>query len=316
MCLYPRTIRNPRFAVGNKNGYSQDDCTDKRKLFIKIDCGNCEECKRKRGKWWTIRIMEELKVNKGTFVTLTFSAHSLLQLTKGEKTPTANETARKAVRRFLERYRKKYGHSIKHILITELGDDENEHTGRIHLHGILFDTITKDELYNLWQYGYVDTGSYCNERTANYITKYITKLDTKHPEYKQKIFISAGLGKNYVETAKRQKKKVYRFTNGTQFPLPTYYKNKVFTEEEREQMWTDELNKNEHYITGITYRYRAGVIGIKGKELEQARRENETRKHAQIANENKGYGNTKKTKDVLINEKMLQNSQKEEQKDK
>ncbi|QCS36435.1 replication initiator protein [Capybara microvirus Cap3_SP_379] len=317
MCLYPRKIRNPRYAAGNKNGYSQEDCKDKRKLYIQIDCGNCEECKRKKGKWWTIRIMEELKINKGTFVTLTFSANSLIELTKGEKVKLANETATKAVRRFLERYRKKHGHSVKHILITELGDEENEHTGRLHLHGILFDTITKEELNELWKYGFVDTGNYCNERTANYITKYILKLDKNHPNYKQKIFVSAGLGKNYTEQAQRQKNKSYRFTNGCQFPLPTYYKNKVFSEEEREQMWTEQLDKNEHYVSGMTFRFNNTKRNLKSKaEKTQFIKESQARKAAQTKNENLGYGNTKKTNDVLITNKMLQITQKEEQNNK
>ena len=49
-----------------------------------------------------------------------------------------------------------------------------------------------------WTYGITFTGTFVNERTINYITKYITKIDEVHKEFQGKILCSAGVGANYV----------------------------------------------------------------------------------------------------------------------
>jgi len=109
------------------------------------------------------------------------------------------QIARLAVRRFLERYRKKYGVSLRHWLITDYG---HRGTERLHLHGIVFDarcttqrshrTLIKfEEFRNLWTYGHVWLG-WCTDRSINYITNYITKIQDA------KVFVSPGLGKSYL----------------------------------------------------------------------------------------------------------------------
>ena len=69
----------------------------------------------------------------------------------------------------LERIRKKTKKSVKHWFITELG----ENTGRIHLHGICWGNpnLIKDN----WKYGFVFQGNMCNEKTVNYVVKYMLK---------------------------------------------------------------------------------------------------------------------------------------------
>ena len=92
-----------------------------------------------------------------------------------------NAIAAKAVRLFLERWRKKYKRSLRHWLITEIGHNGTEN---IHLHGIIWtDSEKAATLKELWAYGYIWDGntrnekkeSYVNAKTVNYITKYITK---------------------------------------------------------------------------------------------------------------------------------------------
>ena len=56
-----------------------------------------------------------------------------LEKNEGSLEEIENETAKTAIRLFLERWRKKYGRSTKHWFITELGHDNTE---RLHLHGI------------------------------------------------------------------------------------------------------------------------------------------------------------------------------------
>ena len=96
--------------------------------------------------------------------------------------------------RELERWRKKYKKSITHWLITELGHGHTEH---VHIHGILF-TDHKKDINEIWGYGYTFLGSYVNERTVNYVMKYVTKIDFEHKQYIPIILTSPGIGRNYV----------------------------------------------------------------------------------------------------------------------
>ena len=102
---------------------------------------------------------------------------------KNEKQIFENELATLAVRRFLERWRKKHKISVKHWLVTELG---HEGTERIHLHGIIWHDNVLD-IKEIWKYGIVWIGDYVNEKTINYIIKYINKIDLDHKGYESKI---------------------------------------------------------------------------------------------------------------------------------
>lgn len=247
-------MKNPRYKGGK-----EFLCDDRRKLYVSVGCGNCYECRKQKAQQWRVRLQEEIKVQKHAyFVTLTFSNESLIELANARNTLECNATAGKGVRRFLERYRKKYGKSLRHWLITELG---HEGTERIHLHGVIFsdNIITMQELNELWKYGRADTGIYCNERSINYIVKYVTKIDEKHKNYRPDIFSSAGIGKSFVTPRNKlmyqytqgKSREDYRLNNGRQVALPMYYRNKFYTEEERNNLWTDRLDKGSLYVNGI-----------------------------------------------------------------
>lgn len=158
--------------------------------------------------------MEELKVHKHAyFVTLTFANESFIELCTNENIEEnkLNAIATLAVRRFLERWRKAHGKSLRHWLITELG---HENTERIHLHGIIFteEPINNDYLQQFWKYGRSDIGQFCNEQTINYIVKYVTKIDIDHKDYKSIILSSAGIGANYLDTEEAKRK--YKYIKG------------------------------------------------------------------------------------------------------
>lgn len=235
---------------------------DERKEYIAVGCGECIECRKQKAREWQVRLSEELSQWKYKyFITLTFSAESLEALCKEEEQRynNVNAVAQIAVRRFLERWRKKYKKSVKHWLITELG---HQGTERIHLHGILFTDfqITNELLQSIWQYGITYTGDYCNERTINYIVKYVTKIDTDHKTYKADIFCSAGLGRCYIDKANsklhhafkgKETIQYYTLKNGTRVALPKYYRNLLFTQEERDELWTDLLDRDITYVRGI-----------------------------------------------------------------
>lgn len=256
MCLYPIMLRNPKYLPNKKNKGSPDKPNDERLLWVPVGCGRCEQCMKQRADSWRVRLMEEIKTNKsGVFVTLTFNTDNLDKLTdeaiknikSTEKQKVDDEIARLAVRRFLERWRRKNKKSVKHWLITELG---HEGTERLHMHGIIF-TDKKEEIEERWGYGWVYLGQYVNDKTINYIIKYCTKRDKDHPEWRGKIYCSAGIGANYKHTNKKHE--YYRDSKGNIHALPHYYKNKAYTEDEREKLWLEKIEENAGYAGGRKY---------------------------------------------------------------
>lgn len=259
MCLFPKLIKNKKFLPTKKNNYNPPICEDERLLYVPVGCGNCIECRTQKAREWQVRLNEELASNKfAYFVTLTFSEESMEQFTKDLKDTDENYISTIAVRRFLERYRKKNKRSLKHWLITELGHNNTE---RLHLHGIIFNEneLTNEDISYYWKYGFTFTGDYCTTKTVNYIIKYVTKIDNDHKGYTPKIFCTAGIGKTFItdkikEIYKYDKnniKEYYKLPNGQKINLPIYYRNKLFTEEEKQKLWQNRLDKHTIYVRGI-----------------------------------------------------------------
>lgn len=233
-------------------------------MYVPIGCGHCIECRKQKANEWRVRLNEELKSEKekAWFITLTFSEeklqyHQELYSQKNEGLiPNENDTATIAVRYFLERWRKNKGKSPKHWLITERGHNGTE---RIHLHGILWcnDEEIK-ELDKVWNNGYVYVGNYVNGKTINYIVKYVTKTDNDHEDFEGKILCTAGLGSNYMKREKylntykgEQTKDYYKLPTGNATSLPIYYRNHIYTEEQREKLWLQKMDNQTIYVRGV-----------------------------------------------------------------
>ena len=258
MCLYPTYIKNPKYKPNKKNNGKPPICKDRRLFYIPTKCGCCIECRKEKQREWRVRLEEELRTNFGYFTTLTISPEGIKEIEsitnlKWEENP--NEIATKGIRLFLERVRKDTGKSIKHWCVTELGEKKD----RIHLHGIFFGQKSAALIRKHWKYGFVFIGGYCNSRSVNYMTKYMLKVDIKHPEFKQIVLASKGIGAGYMDRLdylwqKQNYKKIevatYTFRTGTKMAMPKYYKNKIFTEKEREKMWINNLNRGILWIYG------------------------------------------------------------------
>lgn len=226
---------------------------------------------------------EDIKEHKDAkFVTLTFTDNEIKKLHDDvieqcennkihEEIPEGyemdNRIATLGIRRFLERWRKEHKTSVRHWLITELG---HKGTENIHVHGLIWHKdVTEIEKH--WQYGWVWKGirtdlkngevqwkNYVNDRTINYIIKYITKSDEKHKGYKGKVHTSKGIGRNYTKMADaknnayngKHTKEFYRTRTGHKINLPIYYRNKIYTEAQREKLWLDKLDKEIRYVCG------------------------------------------------------------------
>jgi hypothetical protein len=277
MCLYPKLIKNPKYRSTKKNGGVIPAINDERVKYVPIGCTNCMECRKQKAREWQIRLLEDIKTNtNGKFITLTLSNKSYtelsLEITKLDGYNRDNAIITLAVRRFLERWRKQHKRSVRHWLVSELGHNGTEN---IHLHGIIWTDHTPDEIEKHWQYGYVWKGkrthvinkmgnlqyeiqNYINAKTVNYITKYVSKMDVKHQTYKSIILTSAGIGSNYTNTYNSRLNKykdketieTYRTTSGHKIAMPIYWRNKIYTEQEREKLWLNRLDKHERWVCG------------------------------------------------------------------
>jgi hypothetical protein len=168
-----------------------------------------------------------------------------------------NEVCRKAIRRFTERWRKKYKKTIRHWLVTELG---HQNTERVHMHGLLWTDEPTEVIQEKWMYGNIWVGDYVNGKTINYIVKYVNKVDKAHKEYNSRIFTSKGIGRNYIHRPDIKRNEynengktieTYKTRQGTELALPIYYRNKIYTDDEKEKLWLEKLDKQERWVCGV-----------------------------------------------------------------
>lgn len=237
-CIHPATIVNPHYKKFEPDVFPFD-------YWIKIPCGKCPECRKTRARDWKVRLFHELlygNVTRAEFVTLTFSPRYYARF---------KDKPQKAIRLFLERYRRIYKRSLRHWFVTELGEDN----GRLHIHGIVFNTRFQDKLgskrgikrYNrelrrLWKYGNTWVG-YVKDKTISYVVKYILKPNEKFPDFVPSLYVTPGLGRCFVERS--DVKRYYWNTsdtyftvkiNGREFPMPRYYVCYLFSDDYRKQL--------------------------------------------------------------------------------
>lgn len=246
MCLRPRFIVNRKYI---KLAGSPVDAISMfahaPDLYVLVDCGNCLPCQKKRSNMWRQRLIDEFTylvakdpdvAHRVYFVTLTIAPNFYINNVKHVYT---------LFKKFRERYRKRYGKSLRYWVTTEYG----EKRGRLHLHAIFFDPLFNGyELYDLWSYGRVDM-SVVGDSPKNtdrdplkgiaYVTKYVTKYCDSwfvDPEKKATIFCSPGIGLSYVRDAKNRdfhsQHGGLRFRlsdNNMPIGLPRYYTEKLFS---------------------------------------------------------------------------------------
>lgn len=253
-------MNNPKYRANKKNKGVVPTMTDKRVSMIPVGCGKCMECRKQKANEWIVRLGEEIRERKnGKFVTLTFTNEVLQKVSKEviglDGYELDNEIAKICVNRFRERWRKKYKKKPRMWLITELGTTSTE---RIHLHGIIWTDQSKEEIEERWSYGHTWCGKWVNGDTIGYIVKYLSKGDIKHKEYKPKMFYSNGLGKGYTKRADAENNKFkgeetktyYRDRQGFKRALPNYWRNKIYSDEEREKLWIQKLDEKVRYVNG------------------------------------------------------------------
>lgn len=289
MCYLKKRIKNPKYLPNKKNNFQPPVCTDERKRYIEIECGECPECRKKKRREWGIRIIEEIRSSRSAvFFTGTISPERMDHLIRTYNTTDKNEIITKECRLFFERIRKRTKKSVKHWAVTEVGEEK----GRIHVHMMCFSqTLSKWNLTNLlwdaWKAGYKYYGKYCNGRTANYITKYMLKENETDKDFRPKILASKGIGAAYCdkESSKQRhayvKKTVdtrtietYLTDKWTEIALPRYYRNKIWDDDVKDQLFTEKLDDEIVWIGKESYSIRTREECEQIEKIEKEYKEN------------------------------------------
>lgn len=262
--------------------------------------------------------MEDIKTNKnGKFVVLTFSNESIREILQHTIKKTNKDTgeiqkgtieqlctgyerdnkiATQGLRIFNEEWRAKYGKAIRHWMVTELGHNGTEN---IHMHGVLWTDRTINEIREVWKWGYIwpkpwdKRPNYVNQRSIRYWTKYITKIDQRHKEYKSIILTSPGIGANYINSKAAQRNvheqtETYKTSTGHEIALPTYWRNKLFTEQDKENLWIKKLDKQERWVNGVRYDI-SETTKYYERAVQEARRNNKELGYGGKPNDDRKY---------------------------
>lgn len=223
--------------------------------FVAFPCGKCIACRINKKREWTLRLNHEASyADTAYFITLTYDEEHLPIDENGLNCPCVRD-----LQLFMKRLRKYYPDSkLRYMINSEYG----ENTKRVHYHGIVFNlpssildgaVLIKRKtgisyhspiLESLWHNGNAEIAEICPERVSYCCQYFVDKCVEEG--YKPSISVMSrghGIGKEAVQDLKEQIRfydlKSLRSYTGNPVALPRYYKNKVYTPEEREEHFKD-----------------------------------------------------------------------------
>lgn len=291
-CLTPINIKNPKKA----RGYTD--------MFLTVPCGKCVACLKRRARSWVFRLMQEDQESyTSAFVTYTYDQENVPLSPNGWLTLDRKHHSEYMKKLRSQLWRDGYRDpedpekplKLKYYLVGEYGGQFE----RPHYHAILFNLpefyqVNEHKLEEIWQKGRVQVDQVTGASIA-YVCGYVNKQtffynygedDDRIPEFS---FMSKGLGLNYLseEVVKSLKKRLNPFLtveNGHKIPLPRYYKEKAFTDEEMtlinekakdhletSQPFEDEKHRRDYIKYQADQRLKA-ALSKKRKEHESERR--------------------------------------------
>lgn len=232
---------------------------------VPINCGKCYPCLQRRQAEWIFRLNQELKeCNTAYFVTLTYRTEEVPRTKKGFMTLDREDVKKfmKRLRYYAEQPGIRYEHlirrkyqikdeeqkPIKYYAVGEYGSLRK----RPHYHLIVLNSHESD-IYKAWTKGDVHIGNVTNASLA-YVLKYMEKKESKtFPSYwdgvKEFSQCSKGLGQNYLtNTQIKYHRKDYNTNylttrDGYRVAMPKFYRNQIWTEEERRVLITHVKNE-------------------------------------------------------------------------
>ena len=265
-CFKPFVADNPHYLP---------DGTQPFKLHF--PCGKCEVCVLRRSNTWSFRLERELEAStSGAFLTLTYNDENLPRTESGlmNLRPDDHKNFMKRLRKYIKsRYHAPQ--TIKYYMVGEYGSKY----GRSHYHYLIFNLpfdliepkwdekkkiFTVSALEKVWGNGHVYVGDITTS-SIRYCTNYVQKsiIQDRVPgddRIKEFSRMSQGLGKSFLTPAriKFYKRKLLPYIvwqDGKKFPMPRYYRDKLYTEEERFKiaMKLQEFDESQEFIDERLY---------------------------------------------------------------
>lgn len=259
---------SPNYWTGSSTIYSKDKRSREYTDYLPIPCGRCPNCRKRRVDDWVTRLVKEDERSLTShFVTLTYSDRYLPKSENG--IPTLKK---EHLKEFFRVLRKKQKEKIRYYAVGEYGTEKRRPHYHIILFNVLdkkdiadswselksTETI-RNELgqvigtkSNRIQKGTVHIDS-VSQRAIGYCLKYIDK-DKKVPErlwrngklqdydfddrLKEFATMSKKLGDNYLTDEmiawhQADVERNYVVRNGRKYSLPTYYRNKIYSDEQK-----------------------------------------------------------------------------------
>ncbi len=228
MCDTPYHMNNPAYPIKSRD------------KIIPVPCGKCYPCKMRRVNSWVFRLIQQEKVEQSAhFITLTYD-NDHVPITDNKYMTIDKRDVQLFMKRLRKAHVKKYGkeHRIKYYLCGEYGSK----TKRPHYHAVMFNVDTEliDKAWHMGSshYGHV-TGA-----SISYTLKYMAKAtripehsnDDRQPEF---ALMSKRLGSNYLSPKIKEyhqqdiERNFVVLEGGIKLPMPRYYRDKIFTEEQR-----------------------------------------------------------------------------------
>lgn len=260
-CLHPIKIKKREYEDWTEEEWSalpprlrvlntRSDGKRKKKVlpwngeYMELPCGRCLACVDRRATDWTLRLLsEEYSSAQSVFVTLTYDEFHK---------PVDGKVCKSDVQRFNDTLRShldKLGVKLRFFLMSEYGPE----TFRPHYHGIYFFDKKVFVHYvefarwlekHAWKFGSV-TCSYPFGPRIHYIARYSFKLLNLPDHLKDTNFMLCsrrpGIGAGYLndlqfrEYLQNHVSPMVMTVDGFR-RLPRYYKDKVYSEEQREEL--------------------------------------------------------------------------------
>lgn len=203
---------------------------------VKVNCGKCVPCRKRRVNDWVFRLLEEDKISSSSyFITLTYDTEWLPR-TKNGLASLKKRDYQLFMKRLRKAQSKKYPQStpIKFYAVGEYGTTKF----RPHYHVIMFNLIETEMAFNAWNLGGVHVGNVSGASTA-YTCKYIDKptqiplfdRDDRVPEFS---LMSKNLGLGFLTKDIKNHylsditKYYLTLPDGKIQALPKYYRDKIF----------------------------------------------------------------------------------------
>jgi hypothetical protein len=237
-CISPINLKDPRRKSAAQR--------------IQVPCGKCGSCRYNRRIGWSFRLAQELKVSTSAyFITLTYDNENIKYSNSGAPT-LCKEDLQKFIKRARKEQCKYTTAKIRHYSVGEYGSK----TGRPHYHTILFnlDPNTRNKLVKRWPFGGIHIGS-VNGASIHYITKYhvnyrtMSDLTEDDPINEFAMMSKKpGIGSCYIDRTKEYHQdggNTFVMNNGYAQQMPRYYRDKIFSEFEREILAQSAMSEHE-----------------------------------------------------------------------